>query len=432
MNAIACECCGTTERPVQRSCELAVTLCGLCFEAKADSATTAPLLAAVEEFAARYCVLPGSSEETAHALWVLHTHALEGAHATPYLLYLSPEKRSGKTRAQEVDELLVACPWRVTSASEAAIFRKISKDRPTLLLDEIDAIFGSFSERTEPLRAILNAGNRPGATVARCVGEKGDQVREFPIYCAKALAGIDTGRLPDTIRDRGIKIAMRRRTAAEPVERLRWRDAKAEAEPLRARLTEWAEQMADRLLGAEPSIPLELDDRAAEAWEPLLAIADRAGGKWPQRAREAAIALSQECDEPALGSVLLAAIRQALGEADRMRTTDLLERINADEELPFGGWRDGGGLDPRGLARMLRPYRIRPRSIRIGDDPSGKGYLREQFRDAWERWLPDRTEAALAAQAARDTPGVTATARGQVDVPHVPGVPGGVPDEAGV
>src|SRR4051794_10583601 len=222
------------------------------------------LLPAIETYGRCYLVLPGDAAWTAWALWIAHTHAVDGAHATPYLLYLSPEKRSGKTRAQEVDELLVARPWRVTGASEAAIFRKIAKDRPTLLLDEIDAIFGSFSERTEPLRAILNAGNRPGATVVRCVGEKGDQVRDFPIFCAKALAGIDTGRLPDTIRDRSIKIAMRRRTTAEPVARLRWREANAHAEPLRIRLAAWGESVADRLAEAEPAIPEELDDRAAE------------------------------------------------------------------------------------------------------------------------------------------------------------------------
>jgi hypothetical protein len=80
---------------------------------------------------------------TALALWIAHTHALAGAHATPYLLVVSPERRSGKTRLLEVVELLVADPWSVAGVSEAAMFRKIASQRPTLLLDEIDAIFGS-------------------------------------------------------------------------------------------------------------------------------------------------------------------------------------------------------------------------------------------------------------------------------------------------
>jgi hypothetical protein len=416
----ACEGCGATDRDVVRSDELDVTLCADCFARCADGVETAALVTQVERYAGRYLVLPGEAEATALALWTLHTHALDGAHATPYLLILSPEKRSGKTRVQEVLELLAARPWRVTGASEAAIFRKIALQRPTLLLDEIDAIFAGFSERTEPLRAILNAGNRPGASVARCVGDKGDQVRDFPIFCPKALAGIDKGdRIPDTIRDRAISIAMRRKTGAEPVERFRFREAEAAAGPLRDRLCAWGQVVAERLLEAEPAQPPQLDDRAAEAWEPLLAIADMAGGVWPARAREAAITLSapDKREEQSLGTTLLVAIRAAFGDEDRVTTADLLARVNADDELPFGGWRDGKGLDGRILAKLLRPYWVRPvapggpgerlgpRTIKLRDGSTAKGYLREWFVDAWERWTPSRSTDALPASPASPVTG---------------------------
>src|SRR5207253_2536029 len=119
--------------------------------------------------------------------------------------------------------LLVREPWHTNSTSEAAMFRKIAKDAPTLLLDEIDAVFGSSSERTEPLRAILNSGNRRGVTVTRCVG-KDHEVADFSVFCPKVLAGIDKGRrVPETIRDRSISIAMRRRHSGENVARFRER-----------------------------------------------------------------------------------------------------------------------------------------------------------------------------------------------------------------
>lgn len=431
---LACEGCGASDRDVSRSEELEVTLCGPCWDARTAKVSAGAVLCGIEDFIARFVVLPGEAEATAVALWIAHTHAIEGAHATPYLLVLSPEKRSGKTRGQEVAELLVARPWRVTGASEAAIFRKIGQDRPTLLLDEIDAIFGSFAERTEPIRAILNAGNRPGATVARCVGEKGDQVKDFPVFGAKCLAGIDKGeRIPDTIRDRSLTIAMRRKTNAEPVERLRWRDALGEAGPLRAELANWGEGAVEALLEAEPAVPPELDDRAAEAWEPLLAIADMAGGEWPRRARAAAVYLSADEDreEVSLGALLLGAIREAFGDEDRITTATLLERVNADEELPFGGWRDGTGLDPRRLAKLLRPYKVKPKKIRFGDELA-RGYLREDLEDSWRRWLPDLpTEAEQAEQAEHGTEAVTETPLRQADVPDVPDVPdisGGVPE----
>jgi hypothetical protein len=371
-------------------------LCPLC-DGRIKVPELSEVLAAVEEFGRRFLVLAGDAEWTALALWVAHTHAIEGAHATPYLLLTSPEKRSGKTRTQEVLELLVAKPWRAAGTSEAAMFRRIAADRPTLLLDEIDAVFGTYSERTQPLRAILNAGNRPGGSVARCIGDKGDEVRDFPVYCAKCLAGIDTDRLPDTIRDRSISVGMRRRIRTEPVERLRWRDADGDAAPLRARLAAWGEAAVEGLAASDPATPPQLDDRAAEAWEPLLAIADLAGGEWPERARKAAVALSTSDPELSVGSQLLTATRALFNGRERMATLDLLGLLNADEELPFGGWRDGRGLDSRGLARLLHPYGVRPKTIRLDGDATAKGYQRDQFADAWERWAPPPpTEASQA------------------------------------
>ncbi len=291
------------------------------------------------DFLDRYVILPGDRQRHAEALWVRISWAVDGAHATPYLLTLSPEKRGGKTHNKETVELLVRAPWRVTGASEAAMFRKIEQSRPTLLLDEIDAIFSSHSDRTEPLRAVLNSGNRPGASVARVVGES-HEVRDFSVFCPKMLSGIDKGSLiPDTIRDRSVTITMVRRTAAEPVERFRHRDADARAQPIREGFEGWALGAVDLLLAADPDLPHELDDRAAEAWEPLLAIADMAGGEWPRLAREAAIALSgqEDRDEVTIGTLLLEAIRGVIGDADRITTTSLLATINGDEELPFGG-----------------------------------------------------------------------------------------------
>lgn len=374
-----------------------------------DEAEIADLLDLAGGTLDRYLVLPGPAERTALQLFAAHTWATEGAHATPYLLVVSPEKRSGKSRLLEVLELLVARPWRVTGASEAALFRKIAQSHPTLLLDEIDAIFGSHSERTEPLRAIINAGNRPGATVARCVNH-GAEVEDYEVFGAKVLAGIDSGhRIPDTIRDRSVTIHMQRKTGAEPVERFRHRDADAEAEPIREGFERWAEGAVDRLLTADPHLPPELDDRAAEGWEPLLAIADQAGGDWPRRAREAAVALSgeEDRDETTIGTLLLGAIRDAFGDADRMRSTDLLDAINAEEELPFGGWREGKGLDGRDLARKLKPYHIKSKPINLGGDARAKGYLRDQFEEAWERWLPAPDEAVTSVTGVTDADAVT-------------------------
>ena len=390
---------------------------------------TGELLDGVSAFLRRYVRL-GDDQAVAIALWTLHTHAFDAAYATPYLTVLSAEKRSGKTRLIEVLTLLVRAGWHAAGASEAALFRKIADTRPTLLLDEVDAIFGSHSERTEPLRAILNAGNRPGASVARCVGEGAKQtVVDFPVYCAKLLAGIDTGRLPDTIADRAIKIEMKRKTKGEPVERLYLRDAEPIAEPLRDQLAAWARNNGQALTDARPELPGELDDRAGEAWEALFAIADHAGVDWPDRARAAALALSGggEDDATSRGVQLLAAIHRAMGDRSSIATAELLETINADDELQFGGWREGKGLDARGLARLLRPYGVRSGTVRDGDK-TPKGYNRVAFEDAWARYLspsPESPPQAPQAPHTNDPPRKTPHEHWDVaDVADVADIPG--------
>jgi Protein of unknown function (DUF3631) len=74
-----------------------------------------------------------------------------------------------------------------------------------------------------------------------------------------------------------------RRTREERVERFRRRDVAPAAEELLDRLTDWLEPQIEELRRARPELPDELDDRAQDIWEPLLAIADLAGGDWPTR-----------------------------------------------------------------------------------------------------------------------------------------------------
>ena len=286
---------------------------------------TGELLDDVTAFVGRYVVLPDEAERIAIALFTLHTWAFGAAHATPYLVVVSPERRTGKTRLLDVLRVLVREPWYATSPTEAVLFRKISRDRPTLLLDEIDAIFGSAGERTEPVRAILNAGNRAGASVPRCVG-KGSELVDFEVFCAKVLAGIRTNRLPDTIVDRAIVIRMKRRHAGEPVDRFRVRRASEQASDLGLWLEDWSGRHTAALADAEPDLPDELNDRAMDAWEPLVAIADLAGGEWPARARAAAIALSGNGDEDdaTYGAQLLTAIKATMNGRDKIPTAELL------------------------------------------------------------------------------------------------------------
>jgi hypothetical protein len=343
------------------------------------------LLDAVRDLIRSYVVI-SNAQADAIALWTVHTHVIDAFDATPFLAVTSPEKRCGKTRLLDVLELIAARPWRTIMPSDAVLYRKIDADAPTLMLDETDAIFNSRNPNTEPLRALLNAGNQRGTVVPRCAGPK-QELREFQVFGPKVLAGI--GALPDTIGDRSIPIRLARKRADEQVERFRRRTARELAEPLHQELASWAQDAVEELAAARPEVPEVLDDRAEEAWEPLLAIADLAGGNWPERARLAALKLSAPTgrDDDALGVKLLSDIRgvfQVQG-VDRIPSAALAAALAELEESPWGDIR-GKQLDARGLARRLKPFDVRPRTIRLGDE-TPKGYQLEQFADAFARYL---------------------------------------------
>jgi hypothetical protein len=106
--------------------------------------------------------------------------------------------------------------------SEAVLYRKIERDHPTLPLDEVDTVWrggGGCNDNHDGLRALLKAGNESGVRVPRCAGPRGEQLVDFDVYCPKVLAGI--GQLPETVADRSILVAMKRRTKRERVERFR-------------------------------------------------------------------------------------------------------------------------------------------------------------------------------------------------------------------
>lgn len=234
---------------------------------------SAVLLEDVRAFVRRFVVLTDGQAD-AITLWIAHTHVFDVFGITPYLAVTSAEKRSGKTRLLEVLELLIRDALPTANISDAALFRVIDSKQPTLLVDEVDALFSNKSPREE-LRGILNAGYRRGAVVHRMGGSNNTSLQSFSVYCPKAFAGIGNC-LPDTISDRSIPISLKRRTRDETVDRFRLRDVQVEGHALRDRLTDWLDPQRDHLHSSRPTLPDELDDRAQDVWEPLLAIADLA------------------------------------------------------------------------------------------------------------------------------------------------------------
>jgi hypothetical protein len=353
----------------------------------------AAILSDTRAFIRRFCAFPDEHALVAVTLWAAHAHVVQHFHTTPRLALLSPEAGSGKTRVLEVLHLLVPESLFTLNASPAAIFRTLAQRRITLLFDEVDAIWSKRGQDDshEDLRALLNAGYKKGSSIPRCVGPKHDVV-EFEVFCAVALAGL--GSLPDTILTRAVIIRMRRRAPHEVVEPFRTRTHEPEGHALRARLADWGKLIGPAAGHAWPELPEGITDRPAEVWEPLIAVADAAGGDWPELARAACVELCKVAQDrrASLGVRLLADLRTIFGEAVALHTETILDRLTNAEESGLEAdapWADlhGQPLGKRGLASMLSKYSIRPTKVTVGGR-SLQGYRRETLHDAWLRYLP--------------------------------------------
>ncbi|WP_037612039.1 DUF3631 domain-containing protein [Streptomyces albus] len=357
----------------------------------------AALLNEVEAFHRRFNVFPTEAAYVAVALWDAHAHLIDAFDGTARLAFLSPEPGSGKSRALEIVETLTPNAAMLVNASANALFRLVeaSEGTPTLLFDEIDTVFGPKAGDNEPVRGFLNSGYRRGAKSLRCTGDGANQnAAWFSSFCAVAMAGL--GSLPDTILTRSVIIRMRKRAPNEKAEPYRRRIHEKQGHALRDRLAEWAATVHQQVAEAWPEMPEGVCDRPADVWEPLLAVADAAGGHWPERARAACVELvtaSQDTDEASLGIRLLTDLRdRVFCGADRMPTAVILEALLGMDDAPWADV-DDKPLTARTLAKLLGQYvtpnnkPIKPRGIRT---PSGfpKGYYADDLADAWERYCP--------------------------------------------
>jgi putative DNA primase/helicase len=270
-------------------------------------------------------VVMGAHERAAVALWVVHAHLLDRSMISPRLAIRSAVKGSGKTTLLDVLARLVPRPLPAASVTPSAIFRVIAAHAPTLLIDEADTL---FRDGDEALRGVLNAGHRRGGAVLRSVGDDFEP-RAFPCYAATVIALI--GQLPGTLADRSIDIVLTRRLPSEQITPFRF-DRTERLDKLARRIARWANDNSDQV-GRDPAMPFGVYNRAADNWRPLLGIAYAVGGSWPEKARQAAVALAGGgIDEVSRTELLLSDIRErcrrhARGGSPRRGGSELAPQI---------------------------------------------------------------------------------------------------------
>jgi uncharacterized protein DUF3631 len=146
----------------------------------------------------------------------------------------------------------------------------------------------------------------------------------------------------------------------------------------------WAADNIDELREADPEIPASMFNRQADNWEPLLAIADRAGGEWPARARAIAAGIADTEDDSSVE--LLTDIRDVFGAKTEIKSADLTNALVAMEGHSWAEYgRSGKPLSANTLARRLGRFKIKTTDIRF-DDGVFKGYGAKQFEDAFARY----------------------------------------------
>jgi Protein of unknown function (DUF3631) len=350
-----------------------------------DSAVDgAGLLTDIEQVFTRYVYLPHGAS-TALALWTLHAWTMDAGDISPFLVLVSPTKRCGKTTVLIILFYLTPRSELASNISPSALFRYVEDVHPTLLIDEGDSFLGD----NEELRGILNSGHtRTAAHVIRNVEINGEhKPRRFSTWAPKAIAAIR--ELADTLEDRAVVLMLQRKPRTAKVERLRKRDSE-EFATLRRKAARWAKDNFEKLTDPDPRIPEALNDRAADNWRPLLAIAELAGEDWPKRTREAACVLSGDGHDVASVNVeLLADIRKAFGDSDAITSADLVAALVADPERPWAEWgKNGKPLTQNQLARLLRPFGIISETVHPAGRPHAKGYKRAHFEEAWAAYCP--------------------------------------------
>jgi hypothetical protein len=334
--------------------------------------------------------------------WVLHCHAFGAFARTPYLHVTSPAIECGKTTLLEITELVVPNPLQAAGVSEAVLARAIDLEHPVLLLDEMDEQQKMNKELVSAIMATINSGyKRSGCRVVLVVKGKEWEPKRLSTFCPKMLASI--GKLPAAATSRSIPIRMERLAPGETVAEIDEYITEPEARDLFERAQTWADLHRAGLRDARPICPGELRNRKREVSRPLLAIADACGGEWPQRVRRALVnlfsAATVNADQP-IAVQLLADIKVVFSgkQVDKLASAELAEELGNIEDSPWGEFSQGKRITTIAMARLLKGFGIAPRNIRL-DSRVPKGYIAEQFTDAWSRYLPQpKTQAATSLQ----------------------------------
>jgi putative DNA primase/helicase len=270
----------------------------------------------------------------------------------PFCHIGAPTWQCGKTTFLETVQHFMRRPLQAASVSAAALYRVIEKYRPAMMVDEFDRLIKTVPE----LIGILNSAHTRSGQVIRAVEVQANGIRSFEpqafsTYTPIFLAGI--GAAPPTIADRSIRVRLQRQPRGRRQRRVGHRNLRGLRDQLTPHLMAHADAIGLAAAKGVPdsAIPPTLNDRDADNWRPLLAVATLAGGTWPGRAYRAAAVL---CEDSAAGDRgaewSLRQVVEAIEEKRREVVTEYLAWRRAGKPKPARA----PALGPKGVQRP--PY----------------------------------------------------------------------------
>jgi Protein of unknown function (DUF3631) len=370
-------------------------------------ASGAELLDAIVAIIKEYVIFDNEHAPRVVALWIVFTYLVHVFQFSPRLCITSPTKGCGKTTLLDIIFYMVLRPLLTSNVSAAALFRVIEKYMPCAMIDEGD----TFINLQEELRGVLNSGHRRGGGVLRVVGDDLEP-RLFATFCACVIALI--GLPPPTVTDRSVVIELKRKRPGEKVRSFRT-DRVEPFKTLGRKAARWAQDHAIEIGATEAELPPEIFNRAADNWRVLKQIALVAGGSWPDYVDAAARAATADFSDEELLVQLLADI-QAIEFAyevhdhengkEIVRTYEreissavLVQKLIELQGRPWAELPDTGkALTANKLARMVKPLGIAPDFLGP-EDARARGYRREHFEEAFDRYLSERGEEGVSKRA---------------------------------
>jgi hypothetical protein len=367
----------------------------------------ADLLTGIEAVIKKHVIL-NDHAAAALAVWVLHTYTFQLRDAVAYVAIESPEKRCGKTTLISVLAAMAHKPLIASNITVGALFRAIDTCRPTLFIDEAD----TFLARNSAMRGIINSGNTwRTAYVLRLSSSKtrrGDPppppalqaaepgLKRYSCWCPKVIALI--GEIPDTIADRSIVVKMARKLVTEPCAPL----AELDTAEIKAKCARFALDAGPSIAQSDKIRGEGLNDRAADTFDPLYVIARQAGDDWEKKLHAAALALNATTPFDNRGTEVLLDVLSVIAESgyDRMFSRDLVAGLRDGSAGLSSFALKGSAIDEYKIAKLLRPYGIKPSTFRMGTQVY-RGYIAADFHQALERYVPQAEVEACAEELTR-------------------------------